>query len=156
MRPKRKTAIFSIALAVLACSLVVFATSSCTGYKKRWDTALTGTYHGMDGPWEGTWKSSKNGHTGGLKCIVTPLGEDQYEFDWWASWGKLSADYQITSVSKPEDGYHLLVMDFDLGKLGGVYRMEGKATPTVFDATYSAKVDAGALILRRPEPPSAP
>ena len=116
----------------------------------------------LAGRWEGRWVSDANGHSGGLRAIITyvpqKLTVDQHyraEFD--ASYlGFLRFGYGMTLVAKPGQGVAGPVTfqgKEDLGSMaGGVYRYNGTADGRTFNATYEAKDDRGQFLMSRPEP----
>lgn len=58
-----------IRLAFVVMSLACLP--SCgMAFRKAWNKAPAS--QGVAGKWEGTWLSAVNGHTGTLKCVVTP------------------------------------------------------------------------------------
>lgn len=112
---------------------------------------------GIEGRWAGTWKSCANGHTGGLRCIVTRTDAGHFNADFRATYGWFfSFGYSMTMNVKATDGATrpsvvYFAGEADLGCLaGGRYTYEGKATPTEFFCNYKADVDHGTFQLVRP------
>ncbi len=108
-----------------------------------------------EGPWRGSWKSDVNGHEGPLWCIVSPNPDQpgHYDFRYRAGWGILSfGDYVHTApVETGPDGSLRLDDAMELPGGFGNYQVEGKVTPTEFDAEYRAEQgDHGTFELQRP------
>lgn len=134
---------------------------SCTGFSGQWREAAEREgkeRDGLSGRWKGSWESGRDGHRGGLRCIVTPVSgqpsgkEGVYEFHFHASWGRiLSGGWRVTGwvVGGAEAGWR-----FDgARKLGwglGSYQFAGKIRDGCFRATYEGEQDRGVLDLRRP------
>ena len=142
------------------CILISLTTLiSCSSFQKDWRTAVSAQSQtastDLQGPWEGEWISEASGHRGALRCLVTknPIETGHYDFHYWAKWGIFSgafeAHYPVQQQGK--DRWDFLG-ETDLGRLGGVYRHEGHATITHFQADYtSTKNDHGTFTMRRPE-----
>jgi hypothetical protein len=105
----------------------------------------------LTGPWQGTWLSHVNGHTGDLRCLVTEKSPKTYEFRFKATyWKVFQYSYMVTlPVTRTEAGYNFMGNE-NLGFLaGGVYSYDGSITGTNLDATYSCKFDNGVFKLTR-------
>jgi len=154
--------VFTIAGAVLALAL----TSCSMGFKRDWEKAAAQQHlpvgaaqapTDLSGAWLGTWNSVATGHHGTLKAIATPLPADAraptgYQFRYHATWAKfLSGGYTTTHTVTRQGKDYIIGGEHDLGRLlGGVYKYEGKATPTHFRATYTSNLDNGVFELQRP------
>jgi hypothetical protein len=118
----------------------------------------------MTGPWIGYWRSDFNGHTGELRCIVSPVvaeatkpgaakkpGEP-YKFHYHAVFMKfLSAGYTVThQVVRSGNGYTFTGEQSLFGKGAGLYHYDGHATPGEFHATYRSEGDHGVFEMKRP------
>jgi hypothetical protein len=117
----------------------------------------------LAGRWQGRWVSQVNGHSGGLRAIITyapqTVTADQHytaEFD--ASYmGILRFGYGMSLVTKsardPAGGPVSFHGEEDLGSMaGGVYRYNGTTDGTTFNATYESKDDKGRFEMTRPNP----
>ena len=104
------------------------------------------------GPWKGTWLSQKNGHTGELRCIVTQLTPDTYEYRFKATYWKLFRySYNVNLLTTCKEGTCTFKGTEDLGFLaGGLYSYEGVINDTNFNSTYSCKFDHGTFQMSRP------
>ena len=138
--------------------------SSCAGgaFDRDWNAAVA-AYEAEGapaeapflGPWTGTWLSDMNAHTGGLRCLVSPVdsgSETTYEFRYHATWGDFfsggyRADYEVTPDGK---GGFEVKGSKDLGMFGS-FDHEGLIQGDAFDSTYASdKGDHGAFKLKRP------
>ena len=79
-------------------------------------------------------------------------GSETYDFHYWAKWGLLSGDFATSyPVTQVAPGQWTFAGESDLGRLGGVYRHQGIATPTSFTAEFtSARGDRGRMEMTRP------
>lgn len=128
--------------------------TGCTSFERDWrharlqPPAPAGT---LTGPWQGTWLSEVNGHTGDLRCLVTEKSPEVYEFNFKATYWKIFRySYIVTMpVTRTASGYAFMGNE-NLGFLaGGVYSYEGSVNVTNLDATYSCKFDNGVFKLTR-------
>ena len=108
----------------------------------------------VEGPWVGQWKSEMNGHEGPLWCVVSQSEPGTYDFRYRAGWGKLQfGDYVHRVEAKPAADRSLDYQGkMDLPGGVGVHEVDGRLTPTTFDARFrSERGDRGTMVLRRPE-----
>ena len=109
---------------------------------------------GMEGRWKGEWRSEWNGHSGGLRCLMTPREEEGCYRAWFFSTyaGILFFQYQTEfRLDGSGSGSLTFAGEQDLGKVvGGVYRYEGTIVADSFHATYRAdNGDHGVFEMRR-------
>lgn len=130
--------------------------SSCAGprFNKQWEAALakpSETSGTITGPWEGSWLSEKNGHTGKLRAIVNETGEDTYHFLYWATWGPgIRGTFQIDCEGEETNGVTQVRGEKKLGPFG-TYNHEAEITPSEFEATFSSKKEnLGTFEMSRP------
>jgi hypothetical protein len=147
-------ALLPMAVAGLAIAIL----SGCSSYNRQWRSALSQPLpsDGISGPWEGQWISDVNGHNGRLRCIMSPLGEGEYEARFHAKYRRvLSFSYDVPlHARKVAENRWEFDGEADLGKLaGGVYEYEGWATPIEFFSTYTSRHDHGRFEMKRPERP---
>ena len=136
---------------------VLWLSCGCCSFESRWKAAARAeapftspstlpASAGIDGRWEGTWRSEVVGHTGRLRCILTRSGPESWCADFHATFWKIfSFGYRVTlrGQETPQGGI-ALQGDSDLGWLaGGNYHYEGTATPDGFACTYTSKYDHG-------------
>ena len=134
---------------------------------KRAQLAETGTTtpwaDPLAGRWQGRWVSDVNGHSGGLRAIITYVPQTvtldrHYRADFDASYmGILRFGYGMNLVAKsgrsPTGGPVSFHGEEDLGSMaGGVYRYNGTTDGTTFNATYESKDDKGRFEMTRPSP----
>ena len=139
----------------LSLLAIVALLSSCGSFDKKWEKALNNKYTGIEGPWEGTWKSDFNGHHGKLRGIVTKKSATEYEFLYWATWARIfSGSFpSVHTVTPKGQGFELSGKE-DLGALGGVFNFSGSIDAKNYKATYkSSKGDHGVFQMTRPAVP---
>ena len=131
--------------------------AGCSGFEHDWRTpAIQQLASGNDrllGRWKGSWKSQASGHSGGLRCIVTPAGEGRRHVAFKASFALvLKFGYAMDlDVEQREDAEYFRG-SADLGRLaGGVYQYDGHADGRTFYCTYRSKSDHGYFKMTRPE-----
>ena len=105
----------------------------------------------ISGRWIGEWISELSGHHGELRGVLEPISSNEYRAYFYARFSKLFSVGYVTSLKAEQtDGQTILKGEEDLGPLaGGIYRCEGKATPTDFNCRYSCKYDQGLFRLKR-------
>ena len=145
-------------LAFLAAPLLF----GCSRFEGDWRTpsVVRAASEGGDslrGRWKGSWKSRANGHSGSLRCIMTPLGGDAYRAQFHATFGLVfQFDYTVKMDVRREGDGPDAVAHFtgkaDLGKMaGGLYEYAGHADGRVFHSTYRSRDDHGYFKMRRPQ-----
>ena len=137
--------------------LLIFAfLSGCSGFEKKWKAAAGRPVEVNDiqGRWKGTWKSEKNGHSGGLRAVITRQGEDTYNADFHATYGWIFRfGYSMAmTAQRGDETFTYFTGSADLGKLaGGVYEYDGKASGEEFFCNYRSKGDHGHFRMTRPD-----
>lgn len=140
-----------------ALALVLLATG-CSSFKREWEAAAQRPVatDGIEGRWQGTWRSEANGHTDALRCLVTRATNNTYTAQFHAKYRKLvrfSFGYAVPLTVVEKEGAFQFEGAADLGWLaGGRYTYKGRATPTNFFSTYSCKHDRGVFEMTRPNP----
>lgn len=147
-----KSLMLKVLILVAGCGLV-----SCGGYSRNFAQAVEEMPRppaNAEGPWQGSWKSDVNGHTGPLWCVVTPTAgkPGSYDFRYRAGWGVFRfGDYTHTVEAKlAGDGTLRLVGAMELPGGMGVYQVDGRLTKDKFEATFQSKGDRGKMTLIRP------
>ena len=110
----------------------------------------------MEGRWRGEWRSEWNGHSGGLRCVMTRDDEgDDYRAWFYSTYASLLFFQHRTlfRVTAREGEALRFEGDEDLGKaIGGVYRYEGTVEGDSFRAEFHAENgDHGVMEMRRVE-----
>jgi hypothetical protein len=139
---------FAFLVAALLCG--------CSSFNRDWKR-VAGQSQGENTPegrWEGSWISEGNGHHGGLRCLLSSEEDSQYKARFRATWGGVfHFNYTARFELQPHDIGWEFDGEADLGKLGGVYYYEGRATTTNMASTYRSKYDHGRFELNRPKAP---
>ena len=139
---------------VLGGLLLACLFTGCSTYSSQWHQAAKTTppAGSIAGAWEGYWLSNSNGHTGKLRCIITPQTGDQYDFHYWATfWKVFSYSYRAQFTVQKTNDLYILHGKKDLGYwAGGAYTHDGQGSATNFVSTYHSKYDAGIFHLQRP------
>lgn len=139
----------------LALLGLVFFLTGCSTFDRDYEAALNRP-HAVDspeGPWSGRWTSTRNGHTGELRCIVQKSVDDTYTARFKARFWKCftytsTADLTMTHV----DGEHTFAGNAELGWLaGGRYEYEGRVNRKFFFSEYENKWDHGTFYMERPK-----
>ena len=103
------------------------------------------------GRWEGTWESEANGHHGQLRCLMTRENDSLWKARFRATFeGVLHFGYTARLEMQPHDIGWEFNGEADLGKFGGVYYYEGRATVTNMVSIYKSENDHGRFALGRP------
>lgn len=138
----------------VALALVVCLLCGCSTFKKEWKAAgkNPAPAGGIEGRWEGEWRSDKNGHHGLLRCVVSQSSSNSYRAHFYAKFFKILHYTYVANLNGSEtNGVVTLAGEANLGKLaGGVYTYKGLATDTNFQATYECKWDHGKFQMGRP------
>lgn len=143
----------NIALLVIAVS--GFANISCSTFHRDWeDPAIRSVGSGIEGKWDGSWRSNTNQHSGDLRCIVSPSKEKPglYEFRYWGTFaGFLRFHYTVEYSARRSNDTWTMEGESDLGIMGGKFYHKAIVRDGTFDATYTSKWDNGTFRLKRPE-----
>ena len=139
----------------LSLALVLLGGCSGFGFQREWKAAAQRPLETNDfqGRWQGTWRSEANGHSGGLRAVITRTAEDKLRTRFHATYGGIfQFGYTAMLNAEPaEDAAHL-AGKADLGWLaGGVYHYDGYVTPVKFYCTYRSKHDHGYFEMHRPD-----
>jgi len=141
---------------VLAALSLVCLPSCGTAFRKAWNNAPAA--NGVAGKWEGTWLSAVNGHTGTLKCVVTPskvdgkfFFEGDHSFLYRATWKSiLSGSYKAVHHVEKKGGTYVFKGDHLMPDwAGGKYHYEGTVKGDAFSACYECAMDRGTFTMKR-------
>lgn len=111
---------------------------------------------GIQGAWQGTWESVRNGHQGQLKCVVRPTQDPNiFQFHYWATfWKVFRATYEVEKKVVASNGVWRIQGEKNLGRLaGGLYQYQGETDGQELRATYKSAGDEGVFLLSRPIAP---
>lgn len=140
-------------LPVLLASLFL---TSCVGFQSKWNKSVSdyraGKISAPEGPWEGTWATKTNGHTGNLKAIVSKAPDGEYDFHYYATWKKfLQGGYKVRFPVTRSGSTYYVDGEKDLGIFGS-FGHKAKITRNSYEATYSNdKGDLGTFSMKRPD-----
>ena len=138
----------------LAAGCLLFALAGCSTFDRDYRQAVAAetSGRGVEGPWDGHWKS-EGGHGGDrLRALLTRTAPDtihaRFRAQYWGIFaGDEDVDLHVTSTSPTR-----AAGEADLGFFkGGVYQYDATITPSTFDATYKSKYDHGQFNLARPK-----
>jgi len=144
MAPRRSSRLAALRR-LLAGTLLALLASGCgaIGFQRAWAAFdAPAEPDGMQGRWAGEWRSAWNGHSGGLRCLLTRADELHYRADFYSTYASLLYfRYQtVFHVLATDDGTLRFRGQQDLGSLaGGLYRYEGTVTGDQFAATFEAE-----------------
>lgn len=140
-----------LAMGILAG--LALSAAGCSSFHRKWREAanLNPTGTGMSGRWEGQWKSSANGHSGRLRCLISQRGEGLYESNYQAKFWKLfTFHYSVPLRTDQLQAPFKFSGEANLGWwAGGHYQYEGIVDSNTFNATYSSKADRGVFKMSR-------
>jgi hypothetical protein len=144
-------------LFLLSAATLLSAAGCRNQFQEEWkrgavaDGGAGGADH-LAGRWKGSWKSDKSGHSGGLRCIVTPLDGDTYRAKFNATYALLIRfGYAMEMTADVQEDVTYVAGEADLGKsAGGVYEYEGQSDGRTFRLNYRTKKDYGHFTLKRP------
>ncbi len=133
----------ALALAFLASGCGAFRFQRAwSGYEAS--AQASGEASGMVGRWKGGWRSEWNGHSGGLRCVMTHTEGDRYLARFYSTYALLfffTHETEFVVVGK-EAGVLAFEGEQDLGRaFGGLYRYTGTVNGDSFRATYTAEND---------------
>lgn len=134
-------------LSLVACLAVVLATSSCGtfAYNRAWESFdAVADGDPMVGRWQGDWESESNGHSGGLRCMLTRVDEGAYFARFHSTYGWFFFFRHETTfhITGEEEGTLRFEGAEDLGKaFGGLYRYTGTVAGDRFEARFEAEND---------------
>src|SRR5207237_964100 len=133
--------------------LLVLSVCGCSSFNRDWQYAAIPpmSENSVAGPWQGRWTSDVTGHGGALRCLMLRQTNSQYQARFHATYGRI---FRFNYTARLEMQPHDIGWEFDgeanLGKLGGTYYYEGRATTTNLVSTYRSKYDHGIFQLERP------
>jgi hypothetical protein len=148
---------FRIRIALLVCLL--FALGGCSHFDREWRAAGERPWSGIDGRWQGSWKSEQDGHTGALLCVIRQTGSNEYSASFNATYASMfHFTYDAQLAGNPLGNLVHLTGSQDLGWPVGVYHYDGTSSPAKFYCAYRSKDDHGYFAMARPggTPPTGP
>ena len=136
-------------------SLAVLVTfTGCSTFNRDWKTAAAKPHlNKIEGGWVGSWLSDANKHSGGLRCIMEKISDENYRARFDSTYKKV-LHFKSTVVLNGKMTNEVFHFSGD-AKLpwwaGGIYHYEGSASPTNFFSTYRCKYDHGTFQMTRSE-----
>jgi hypothetical protein len=131
--------VLGLATLVAGCGAVRFQ-RAWSGYEP---TASVAPVASIEGRWRGEWRSAFNGHSGGLRCLLTSAADPGRARAWfYSTYARiLFFQYQTELALTPEaDGRVFFAGEQDLGQaVGGVYRYDGVVDGDRFHAHFRAE-----------------
>jgi hypothetical protein len=141
-------------LSLMLLGFLPLITGGCTSFDHDWQKAARDfpAPDDIQGRWTGTWVSEVNGHTDGLRCVITKREDGIYKARFLARYHKvLSIGSVVPLKVQVANNEFTFTGDKGLGWLkGGMYHYEGRATATNYFSTYSCKYDHGTFQMGRP------
>jgi hypothetical protein len=137
----------------MAVAIAAALLAGCSTFNRDWDRlAAAPPKAGIEGRWDGTWKSDATGHTDRLRCIISKKEDAIYLARFHAKYQKVfTFGYTVPLKVEKRDEKFLFDGEANLHwYAGGVYHYKGTATPTNFYSTYRCKSDHGSFEMRRP------
>ncbi|MEM7383561.1 MAG: hypothetical protein AAF514_01325 [Verrucomicrobiota bacterium] len=121
-------------------------------FKRAYEQAVSSPpTDGIEGAWDGIWRSDKNGHHGKLQCVVSlrPQSEDSYQFYFAGTYWKIFrfTYRQPGRVVQKGETYHLTGTR-DLGWFGD-FSHQGTVLGDTFHSTYKGGGDHGVFEMAR-------
>lgn len=154
-RPDRSAVARAARVAVALAGVLVLV--GCGGYERSWKEAVAvyqaGGVAAPEGPWEGEWLTTNNGHRGRLRAIVTKAPEQpgEYDFHYHATWAEaLAGDYRVRFPVTRRGGRWQVDGPHSMGPFG-TFRHRATITADCFEAVYSSdRGDVGSFRMGRP------
>lgn len=140
--------------AVLVLSGLMALAAGCSGFGREWRAAgrPEAASSGMEGRWDGSWRSDSNGHHGSLRCVIQRGDDQAYRARFRARYaGLLSFGYTVSlNATNQAPGHWRFSGGADLGRLaGGVYQYEGEVREDAFKSSYRSSGDHGVFEMNR-------
>ena len=145
-------------IAVLGCAL---ALSGCASFNRDWSQAshqaAVRRSDPFGGAWDGQWTSEKHrlpsGDAAGgrLRCLFTRIDDRHYQARFHANWLFFATGYEVVFETTKRGKVLTFQGEQNLGAIfGGIYRYQGRVTPSHFSATFASRFDHGRFEMSRP------
>lgn len=135
--------------------LLLLVSAGCSTFNHDWAAARAAPAPapGLEGLWDGTWRSDVNAHTGRLRCLITKDSNETYQARFQAKYRKiipLTFSYTVPLTVTATNGGVRFAGAANLGwYAGGRYTYAGHATATNFISRYDSRYDRGAFEMTR-------
>jgi hypothetical protein len=137
---------------LLTLGAIGLGAPACSSFERDWEgAAAVAPASDLEGRWQGTWLSAVNGHSGGLRCLVTRRESGAYDARYHATYGCcFSFEYTVELTAAPHGAGYILRGSADLGWLaGGVYSYETTVEGGKLRSTYTSEADHGTYEMTR-------
>ena len=146
------------------CALLLLVLAGCgSTFDRDWESSLSApaggsARGGLDGCWEGTWRSEVNGHEGGLRCIITAKEDRGFDARYFASYTwcifPFTFEYTVPMTAERDGRAWKFRGSAELGCwiAGGLYEYEGRVEGDEYAATYRSSDDRGVFTMKRAPP----
>src|SRR5271157_4774122 len=126
MRVLRKIKVVLLAAAAGLIFLCAGPRAYAASFKSDWKTALQSPVptNSFVGAWEGQWKSKKHNVSGPLRCVITDLGNGNYQARFHAQFHWFHFTYTAKLVAEKTGAGMVLKGVADLGWMGGIYKYQ--------------------------------
>ncbi|MBI3867483.1 MAG: hypothetical protein HY299_03045 [Verrucomicrobia bacterium] len=146
-----------VARLLVCCLLSLLLGGGCSSFNYEWRQTVKKSDAPQDaklGPWEGAWTSEPSGHSGRLRCLLSPGGPTGTQARFRATYARiLTFEYKVPLRMTPQSDGQKFEGSANLGKLaGGVYSYDGFLSSTQFFSTYKCRYDHGVFRMTRPQP----
>ena len=138
---------------VTSCLMFAGLPAHAASFKSDWKAAVQQqpSTNSIVGAWEGKWKSKKHNVSGPLRCVITDLGNGNYQARFHAEFHWFHFTYTAKLTAEKTDAGTVLKGVADLGWMGGIYHYQGPISPSKYFSTYVSPVENGVLELARPQ-----
>jgi hypothetical protein len=130
-------------------------TAGCSTFNREWKSTVAASLptNDIQGPWQGSWHSTANGHEDQLRCIIKTRSDGLYDARFDARYKKIfTFDYTARLNVQRTNNQFQFQGAADLGWwAGGAYHYKGEASPTNFPSVYESKYDHGTFQMQRPD-----
>ena len=141
---------------LLQAGCLMLLASCNTQFNRAWRQAAKTTppAQSIEGRWEGKWNSLGTGHTGELRCLVSPASnaDGDHPFTYRAAWRRfLSGSFAATHRVKQSGGTFIFHGSHEMPAwAGGTYTYDGAVKNGRFEAAYRCAKDHGTFEMNRP------
>lgn len=151
MNARLRRSLRAMSLAGLATLSPAFSTGCVFHRDWRASQYCPTVAEGIEGPWEGRWKSEKTGREGKLKAVVTRTGDASYTVQFHSTkLGVVPSNLDVPLQVSFRDQQYVFSGEVSRGALaGGKFRYDGYANRGHFHATYETDRDEGVFELAR-------
>ena len=132
--------------------LITTALLGCNTFEQRWNAAanVDTSTDAMIGRWEGSWTSTKSGHSGALKAVIERDEVDVYNAYFNATYARILTFKQEIPLNAKREGDRVTFQgEADLGGIWGKYQHDGYVKGDVYFSNYTSASDRGTFEMTR-------